>query len=102
MDKVELISVSEIVSIEADKGYTVFKTMHFKTFISSKQFSTFEFIIEKFSFFVKVSRGIFINLNYVKNYSKGEYCVIRMINNEDFDISRRKKAEILSILDKIN
>lgn len=100
-DIVELIDVSEIVSIEANEGYTIFKTFSKGNYTSAKQLSSFEFIIEKNKSFVKINKGVFINLNYLESYSKSNFCIIKLKNDDLYEVSRRKKTEILSILDKI-
>ncbi|MBA3683057.1 MAG: LytTR family transcriptional regulator DNA-binding domain-containing protein [Bacteroidetes bacterium] len=60
----------------------------------------FEFIINRFPNFIKINRGTYINLNYIKSYSKGAECSISLKDGSSFEISRRRKAEILSILEK--
>ncbi len=99
-DKVELIEIKEILSIEADAGYTIFKISNDSEYTSAKQFSCFEFIIEKFPNFIKINKGTYINLNFLKNYSKGESCLIQLKNEHYYEVSRRKKTEILSFLEK--
>ena len=99
-DKVVLINMVDIISIEADQGYTVFKVMGDEEYISAKQFFSFEFIFEKHSFFIKINKGVYINMNFLKNYSKREPCFVELVNNQSFEISRRKKTEILAILDR--
>lgn len=99
-DKVELIDITDIITIEADKGYTVFNTVNSCEFISSKQFSTFEFIVEKHRYFVKINKGLYINTKFIKNYSKGETCFITLKNDKFFEVSRRKKTKILSLLER--
>lgn len=99
-DKVELIDIKEIISIEADEGYTKFKTINVGEYISSKQFSSFEFIFEKYQNFIKINKGVYINASFIKNYSKGESCFITLKNNQSFEVSRRRKTEILSVLEK--
>lgn len=97
-DRVILIDVQEIVSIQSDNGYTLFSMRGGEKYISSKQLSSFEFIVEPYQTFVKVNKSVFLNLNYVKSYSKGQTCIISLTDNSSFEVSRRKKTEILAIL----
>jgi two-component system LytT family response regulator len=97
-DKVELIDVNDIMSVNADFGCTVFKTINNGNFITSKQLSMFEFILEQFSFFIKINKGIYVNTNYIKNYTKSHICIITLINEDAYEVSRRKKTEILTLL----
>lgn len=97
-DKVILVDVNEIFSIQSDQGCTLFDTLNSNKYTSSKQLSDFEFIIENHPNFIKISKGVFINLNYVKSYTKGQICMITLNNNDVFEVSRRKKTEILGLL----
>jgi two-component system LytT family response regulator len=99
-DQVVLLNVDEIISIEANAGYTIFKIGGNEELMSSKQLVSFEFIIDKFSNFVRISKGVYINIEFIKNYSKGSVCFITLKNNQVFEVSRRKKTEILMLLDK--
>lgn len=99
-DQVILLNVNEIVSIQSENGYTVFSVQNSSKFVSSKQLNCFEFMLEPHEIFLKVNKGVFINLNYVKSYSKGQTCIISLINNCTYEVSRRKKTEILAILNK--
>ncbi len=99
-DKVELINIKEILSLTAYEGYTMFKMLCNSEYISSKQFSSFEFIINKFPNFIKINKGTYVNLNFLKNYTKGDTCFIELTNNLSYEVSRRKKTEILVVLEK--
>lgn len=97
-DKVLLIDLKDVISIEADFGYTKFIMIDSKYYVSAKQLSSFEFIIDSHNNFIKINKGLYINANFIKNYSKGVICIINMINNSSYEVSRRKKGEILSLL----
>lgn len=96
--KVALININEIISIQSDEGYTVFDTVNSIKYTSSKQLSDYEFIIHNYPNFMRISRSTFINLNFVKSYTKGQICMITLNNNDVFEVSRRKKTEILGLL----
>lgn len=100
LDQVVLLDLKEVVSIQSDNGYSVFRNFKNEKFVSSKQLSSYEFIIDKYPNFVKINKSVYINLNYLKSYSKGLICVITLDNRESFEVSRRKKSEILALLDE--
>lgn len=100
MDKVILLDIKEIISIQSDEGYTTFTMQNSEQYISSKQLATFEFIIDPHKQFIRINKGAYINLNYLKSYSKGQICIVEMVNGMSFEVSRRRKSEILGILDK--
>jgi len=49
--------------------------------------------------FIRINRGIVVNGDFIKEYTKGAYFSITMRDNRVFEVSRRKKAEVL---EKIN
>jgi two-component system, LytTR family, response regulator len=97
---VQLLSIEEIMFIKADDGCTSFKLISNDKYTSSKQLSDFEFIIENHPYMVRITKGVYVNLNYIANYSKGMVCFLTMKDGTSFEISRRKKGEILELLDK--
>lgn len=97
-DKVILIDLKEIISIETNVGYTKFNIINSKSQLSSKQLSSFEFIIDSYKNFIRINKGVYINSNFIKNYSKGPICIISLIDGSSFEVSRRKKSEILEVI----
>lgn len=98
--EVILLSIDELISIEAEEGYTVFVTKLNERYTSARKLSEFEFIVNTYINFVQINKGVYVNLKFIKSYSKGEICVIKLINDITFEVSRRKKTEILAILDR--
>jgi len=99
-NQVMLLGLDTLVSIRAEGGCTYFKTVKNERFQSAKQLSDFDFFYEHLPNFVKINKGICININFITNYSKGEPCYITLIDNSIFEIPRRKKGEILELMDK--
>lgn len=100
-NKVVLLDMNELLYIKSDKGCTVFFTLQSEEYISAKKLAEFEFIINRFPNFIHINRGTYINMNSIKSYSKGSDCFIVLKNGTVFDISRRKKAEILAVLSAV-
>jgi two-component system LytT family response regulator len=98
--EVILLDVDNLMYVEAEDGYTIFMTKDEERYTSSRKLSEFEFILDAYAYFVQVNKGIYINLRFVKSYSKGEVCIIKLINDTTFEVSRRKKTEILALLDR--
>jgi two-component system, LytTR family, response regulator len=48
--------------------------------------------------FIRINRGIIINAGFIKEYTKGQYFSITMKDEKVFEVSRRKKAEVLEKL----
>ncbi|MBL7936258.1 MAG: response regulator [Bacteroidia bacterium] len=98
--EVILLSIDEMIYIKAEEGCTVFFTTSNKRYISSRKLNEFEFIVDTYINFVQINKGVYINLNFIKSYSKGAVCIVKMLNDTTFEVSRRKKTEILAILDR--
>lgn len=98
-NKVLLLAIDELTFVKADDGYTQFNTISNQKHYSSKQLSDFEFIFESLPNMIKVNKSIFININYLNSYSKGEPCLLYMKDGTEIEISRRKKREILTLLE---
>jgi two-component system LytT family response regulator len=97
-NRVILLPLSEIVSAVANEGTTLFNTVNGQKYSSSKQISDFDFIFESYRPLVRISRGAYINTNFIESYSKGTICMVFMSDGSDFEVSRRKKTEILDLL----
>lgn len=101
-DKVFLLDIDKIISIRSDRGYTFFKTTDGVEFLSSKQLNSFEFIFNNDRKFCRINKSIYVNLLFIKSYSKGNICEITLVDNSAFEVSRRKKTEILALLELKN
>jgi len=94
-EKVALINISEIISVEAKSELCELKLVDGMSHYSSKDLKLFEDMLEKIGNFIRVNRGAVININHIKGYSKGDTCTLQMINNSEFEVSRRKKTDVL-------
>jgi two-component system LytT family response regulator len=97
-NKVAFLLLSDIVSAKSNEGSTLFKTISGGKYNSAKQLADFEFIFEGYSPMVRINKSVYINVNHIESYSKGFTCIIFMKDGGEFEVSRRKKTEILSIL----
>ena len=94
-DNVILVNIRDIVLIETLIDNTKIKTNNQTSYYSSKDIKLFENMLMGFDFFIRVSRGVLININYIERYSKGQYCILQMKDGESIEVSRRKKTEVL-------
>ena len=97
-DIVEYINSNQICALEADNNYTFIYTQENKKYIASKTLRDIEDILKENNHFIRIHRGICINVKFIVSYSKSEPFEISMANGNTYEISRRKKAEVLSIL----
>jgi two-component system LytT family response regulator len=99
-DKVILLRVDEICRIEADNRYCHLNTIAKEKHTIAKTLKEFEEFFSDNPTFVRISKNIILNINYIKDYSKGEPCIVEMHDGSTFEISRRKKQEVLERLKK--
>lgn len=100
-DSVKLVNLSEISSITGDGSYSIIRTVGNGTYTVSKYLKDFESYFGEDSSFLRVSRSQIINLSHIKQYSKGEPCIIEMNDGTTVEVSRRKKTEVLQLLMRI-
>jgi DNA-binding LytR/AlgR family response regulator len=81
--------------VEVQENLCELKVQGSKSYYSSKDLKLFEDMLEKIGDFIRINKSAIINSNHIKSYSKGEICVIEMINGTSFEVSRRKKTEVL-------
>lgn len=94
-DAVKLIKISDISHIESDWNYSVSYTAAGEKLVSSKTLKEFEDYLSSYPFFVRIHKSCIVNIHYIAQYSKNEPCVIKMKNGFEFEVSRRKKQEVL-------
>jgi two-component system LytT family response regulator len=97
-EKVMFIKLGTILRIEADNRYAHLHCRDGGTYTVTKTLKEFEEFLVNNKSFVRINKNYMINLNSVKNYSKGEPCIIETEDGKTFEVSRRKKQEILEVL----
>ena len=97
-DNVKLLPLSIITHFEGDSNYTFIHTSANEKFTSSKNLREFEDMLESYEQFLRIGKSCIANLNHVTDYSKGEPCMLTIADKYEFEISRRKKQEVLEWL----
>jgi two-component system LytT family response regulator len=97
-ENVKLLKPSDIIYIEADGRYSVITTVENERHVTAKLLREFEEYFGHESELVRIHRSCMINSEHIREYSKGEPCVIKMSNNKQFEVARRKKVEILETI----
>lgn len=93
--KVRIVNVADIASIQVGHDHTTITLMNKSHFYSSKDLVKFEVLLQGIPNFQKVSKSAIVNVFAIKSYSKGDPFVIELMSDEVFEVSRRRKAEIL-------
>lgn len=97
-DRVVFIKTKEISCIEAGDGKTTIWLNDQSRYYSSKRVGDFEDLLEPTMNFIRLNKSVMINSHHIRNYSKGEPCFITMNDGRSFEVSRRRKSEMLKRL----
>ena len=100
MEGIDFMEVSQIIFCEADRGYTNIYLKHEAPKLVSRTLKDFESILTN-SGFCRVHHRYLINMKHIQKYIKGEGGYVILTDDHHVDISRRKKEEFLSLLDKL-
>lgn len=95
-DKVILLNINYIISVEAKDGTCEIKLDDGKSYYSSKELKLFEEILVKAGNFIRINKSVIINIEHIISYSKGEICNLEIRDNATYEVSRRKKTEVLN------
>jgi two-component system LytT family response regulator len=96
-DQVVFLSLKDITHFEGERNYSLIYTLTQK-YTSSKNLGAYEEILEGNNQFYRIGKSCIVNLNYISNYSKGEPCMLTINEKFIYEISRRKKQELLEKL----
>lgn len=100
-NKVKFLKLSEIIYIEASSNYSHIHLNSNEIFIHAKLLGYYEDLFLNISSFFRANKSQIINVNYIQEYSKGEPCIVFLKNSKEIEISRRKKTDLLNLLNKL-
>lgn len=99
-ENVRFLNETEIVHVEGDGRYSRITMVNGEKFTTAKNLKEFEEYFEVTNSFVRVSKDMLVNTRHIKQYSKGDPCVIELINGQHVEVSRRRKTEVIGKLKK--
>ncbi len=100
LEGLQILQSEEIYYCESDGGYTHFFLTNGKAVLISKTLKEVEDVLESKGF-CRVHHGFLINVRYVQRYIRGDGGEVIMANNKNIPVSRNKKQEFLSLLERI-
>ncbi|UFH53667.1 LytTR family DNA-binding domain-containing protein [Spirosoma sp. KNUC1025] len=100
LEGLQIINSEDIYYCESDGGYTHFMLKTGQNILISKTLKEVEEVLETKGF-CRVHHSYLINLHYVLRYIRGDGGEVVMANNKALPVSRNKKQEFLSLLEKI-
>ena len=93
----KVISVNEIIAIEANESYSIIYTSDSKKYMISKNLKHFESLFDQVNHFFRSHKSWIVNIDYLKRYSKTNLTI--MLEQEIIaKLSKYKKHEFESIL----
>lgn len=99
-DKVKFLSELSIIYVEGDGRYCHITMLNNEVYTTARNLKDFEDYFENTNNFLRITKEFAINIRHIKDYSKGEPCMITMSNGKTFEVARRKKTEVLERLKK--
>ncbi len=101
-DSVVFLNVDDFVYIEGKTDFCEIHLTDNSVYTSTKELKRFENLLLEIGSFIRINKSIIINANYIKSYTKGDVCEIKVFTGQIFEVSRRKKTEVISSLkDKV-
>lgn len=94
------VKVDTIIRCEADDMYTTFHINDGSKIIVSKNIKECENLLLEYGFF-RCHLSHLINMNFIKQYIKGDGGQVKLTDNSIVDVSRRKKEEFLKLLKRL-
>jgi two-component system, LytTR family, response regulator len=93
----ELITISNIIRIEAISNYSKLFFANGKTLVVAKVLKWFDKLLSDKGF-IRIHRSHLINLSCINSYNNNNQHKIILQNLEEIDISRRKRSSIIKKL----
>lgn len=90
----ELISLSEILYLEADNSYTTFYLDGGAKYIATKNIGYYEEELQEDPF-LRIHQSYMVNINKVKRYIKADNGYVVLTTGKPIRVSRSKKEELV-------
>jgi two-component system LytT family response regulator len=95
-DQVVYIPDNEIISLHAEGRYTRIIRQNGQQSMVARNLKTFEEMSCTKGSFCRISRSVILNMSFVQSYTKSEPFTVILKNGDVHEVSRRKRAAILS------
>lgn len=95
------IKTKDVMYFEADGSYTHVVMDNGEKHLVSKSLTNFEEVLDDNSLFFRSHKSNLVNLNFIKQYIRGEGGELIMMNEKSIVLSRNKKQEFLNLFKKI-
>jgi two-component system LytT family response regulator len=92
---ISFIEVNDIVSLQADSNYTIIHKKDMQKTVISKTLKDFEDLLDP-SKFARIHKSYIVNLEYIKEYSSTDGGIVKMVDGNQWSISRRQLDQFLN------
>ena len=97
LNRTVMVSIDDIVYLEGEGNYTFIHTRDRRKYLVSKTLKEFEKTLDS-AIFIRIHKSNIINLAYVQHGVFARDRVIRLTDNRELTISRRRMHQITQLL----
>ncbi|HZV69692.1 MAG TPA: LytTR family DNA-binding domain-containing protein [Saprospiraceae bacterium] len=90
----QVVEIKDIVYCEASSNYTNFHFVNRSIICASKPIHEYESLLED-SQFVRIHKSYLVNIEYIKEYIRGEGGSVLLAGGQEVEVSRRKKEVLM-------
>lgn len=94
MGSISFIEVNDIVSLQADSNYTIIHMTNMQKLVITKTLKEFELLLDDAQFF-RIHKSYIVNLTHIKEYSSSDGGLVKMVDGNQWSISRRQIDQFL-------
>ena len=89
LGSIVFIELNDIVSLQADNNYTIIHMKDMQKKVITKTLKDFEDILDT-ALFARIHKSYIVNLRYIKEYSTIDGGIVKMLDGNQWSISRRQ------------
>jgi two-component system LytT family response regulator len=90
----QVVELKDIIYCEASSSYTNFHFANRKIICASKPLHEYESLLEDCNF-IRIHKSYLVNIEYIREYVKGDGGTIMLTNGQEIEVSRRRKDPLL-------
>jgi two-component system, LytTR family, response regulator len=91
----QVVEIQDIIYCEASSNYTNFHFLNRSVVCASKPIHEYDALLEDCNF-IRTHKSFLVNLEHVREYIRGEGGTIILSNNNEVEVSRRKKDMVMT------
>lgn len=90
----QVVEIKDIIYCEASSNYTNFHFVNRSVICASRPIHEYESLLED-SQFVRIHKSYLVNIEYIKEYIRGEGGSVLLSGGQEVEVSRRKKEVLM-------